>query len=191
VSVATVDTRSQPRAFWGVALLVATEATLLTAIVGSYFYLRFKALHWPPQGIPEPKVLLPLVLTGILVSTSVPIQVAYLSGRARRARLAFLFLLVATIVQAGYFAMQIHLYLSDLHDFKPQQAAYSSIYFVLVGADHAHVAIGLLIDLFLLAKLVTGLTRYRVIGLQAAAFYWHFVNLFSIVIVLTQVSPSL
>ena len=42
--------------------------------------------------------------------------------------------------------MQIHLYVDDLGDFKPQQHAYGSIYYVLVGADHVHVAIGLLID---------------------------------------------
>jgi heme/copper-type cytochrome/quinol oxidase subunit 3 len=191
VSVATVDTRSQPRAFWGVTLLVATEGTLLACLVGSYFYLRFRAQHWPPQGTPEPKVLLPLVLTAILVSTSLPVQRAYAAGRARRGRAALRWLLLALIVQAGYLAMQLHLYLQDLHDFHPQQNAYASIYFTLVGADHAHVALGLLLDLFLVAKLVGGLTRYRVRGLQATAFYWHCVNAFSIVIVLTQVSPSL
>jgi heme/copper-type cytochrome/quinol oxidase subunit 3 len=191
VSVAAVDTRSQPRAFWAVALVVATEGTLLATLVGSYFYLRFKSQAWPPEGIPEPKVLLPLVLTGILVATSVPVQLAYNAGRARRARPALGWLLLALVVQAGYLGMQLHLFMADLADFRPQQHAYASIYYTLVGADHAHVAVGLLLDLFLVAKLVGGLTRYRVAGLQAAAFYWHFVNLFSIVIVLTQVSPSL
>lgn len=186
-----VGGRSQPRSFWGIALFLASEATLLSTIFGSYWYLRFKAVAWPPQGIPEPKVLLPLVLTAVLVATSIPMHLAYRAGRAGRASLAFGALLVALVVQAGYFAMQIHLFLGDLHDFKPQEHAYASIYYVLVGADHAHVFVGLLIDLFLLAKLVGGLTRYRASGLQAAAFYWHFVNLFTILVVLTQISPSL
>jgi len=191
VSVAAVDTRSQPRAFWGIALLVASEATLLGCALGSYWYLRFKSVEWPPQGIPEPKVLWPVVLTAALVATSVPMQLAFRAGKARRARAALLALLVALAVQATYFGIQMHLFLSDLHDFAPQRHAYASIYYVLVGADDAHVAVGLLIDLFLVAKLVGGLTRYRVIGLQAAAFYWHFVNLFTILIVLTQISPAL
>jgi cytochrome c oxidase subunit 3/cytochrome c oxidase subunit I+III len=191
VSVATVDTRSQPRAFWGVTLLVATEGTLLACLVGSYFHLRFRAQHWPPQGIPEPKVLLPLVLTGVLVATSVPMQLAYRSARAGRAGRERFLLGSALLVQAGYFGMQMHLFTSDLHDFVPAQHAYASIYYVLVGADHAHVAVGLLLNAFLLLKLIGGLNRYRLTGLQAATFYWHFVNLLTIAVVLTQVSPSL
>jgi cytochrome c oxidase subunit 3 len=190
-SIAAVDTRSQPRAFWGIALLVATEGTLLGCVLGSYWYLRFKSVAWPPQGIPEPKVLWPVVLTAVLVSTSVPMQLAFRAGKARRARAALLALLAALTVQAAYLGVQVHLFLADLHEFVPQQHAYASIYYVLVGAGHAHVALGVAIDAFLVAKLVGGLTRYRVIGLQAAAFYWHFVNLFSVLLLLTQISPSL
>ena len=191
MSVAAIDTRSQPRAFWGIALLVATEATLLGCVLGAYWYLRFKTVVWPPRGIPEPKVLWPVVLTAVLVSTSVPVQLAFRAGKARRVRGALLALLAAFVVQAAYLGVQIHLFLGDLHEFVPQQHAYASIYYVLVGAGHAHVALGLAIEAFLLAKLAGGLTRYRVIGLQANAFYWHFVNLFSVLLLLTQISPSL
>jgi cytochrome c oxidase subunit III len=191
VSVAAAERGSQPRAFWGIALFVATEATLLGTIFGTYWYLRFKATAWPPVGIPEPTVLLPLVLTGVLVATSVPMQLAYSTAKRGRVGAARCFLLAALVVQAAYFGVQMHLFTSDLHDFVPSQHAYASIYYVLVGADHAHVALGLLIDAFLLLKLLAGLNRYRLIGLQTAAFYWHFVNLLSIGVVLTQVSPAL
>jgi cytochrome c oxidase subunit III len=182
---------SQPRGWWGIALLVATEATLFGTILGTYWYLRFRAAAWPPVGIPEPKVLLPLVLTGVLVSTSVPMQLSYRSAKRGRAGRARFLLLSALVVQAGYFGMQMHLFTSDLRDFVPAQHAYASIYYLLVGADHAHVAVGLLFDAFLLLKLIGGLNRYRLTGLRVAAFYWHFVNLMTIVVVLTQVSPSL
>jgi cytochrome c oxidase subunit III len=191
VSVAALDSRSQPRAFWGITLLVATEATLLAAVVGTYWYLRFKSARWPPPTIPEPKVLWPLVLTGVLVASALPVLLAARAATAGRARAAFLALLCATLVQAAYLALQIELFREDLADFEPQEHAYASVYYVLVGADHAHVAIGLLIDVFLLAKLVGGLTPYRAAGVRAAAFYWSFVAVFSVIIVLTQVSPSL
>ena len=48
----------------------------------------------------------------------------------------------------------------------------------------AHLALGLLINAFLLA-------RVRRSGLQVAAFYWHFVNAATILLVLTQLSPAL
>jgi hypothetical protein len=37
VSVAAAERGSQPRAFWGIALFVATEATLLGTIFGTYW----------------------------------------------------------------------------------------------------------------------------------------------------------
>src|ERR671936_3065450 len=79
------ERRARPNGWWGMAVFVATEATLFGTIFGSYFYLRFQALHWPPPGIDDPKLTLPLVLTGVLVATSAPVQLAY--SWAARARL--------------------------------------------------------------------------------------------------------
>ena len=63
-----VDARARerfPLGWWGVAMLVATEGALFAVMIGSYFYLRFKNLHWPPQGIPEPKLVVPLILLAV------------------------------------------------------------------------------------------------------------------------------
>ena len=183
MSSVAVERGSQPRGWWGVALLVATEATLFGTILGTYWYLRFKATAWPPAGIPEPRVLLPLVLTGALVATSVPMQLAYRSARRGRVGWARLLLLAALAVQAGWFGVQMHLFTSDLRDFAPTEHAYASIYYVLVGADHAHVAVGLLLDVWLLWKLSRGLTMYRLNATQAVAFYWHAVNVLTLIVI--------
>jgi heme/copper-type cytochrome/quinol oxidase subunit 3 len=191
VSVAAFDMRSRSRGWWGMAMLVASEATLFGLMVGSYFLLRFKQTEWPPAGIPEPKLAVPLIMLGVLVATSVPMQMMSSAATRRRLALTILALLVALIVQAGYFAMQVHLYFDDLSKFTPQRHAYASLYYFLLGADHGHVAVGLLLDLWLLAKLVGGLTQYRVRAARAIALYWHAVNVLTIVITLTVLSPSL
>ena len=49
-------------------VLVASEATLFGAFIGTYFYLRFKTSRWPPDGIPEPKVVVPLILAASCVA---------------------------------------------------------------------------------------------------------------------------
>ena len=51
--------------------------------------------------------------------------------------------------------------------------------------------VGLLLDLWLLARLATGLTTYRLVGLRVIAFYWYFVYVVSVAVVLTQISPAL
>jgi heme/copper-type cytochrome/quinol oxidase subunit 3 len=100
-------------------------------------------------------------------------------------------LAVALAVQAAYFGLQIHLFLDDLAKFTPGEHAYGSIYFTLLGAHHTHVAVGLLLDVWLLLRLATGLTRYRLTGLWATTLFWHVVNGLAVLIVLTQVSPAL
>jgi heme/copper-type cytochrome/quinol oxidase subunit 3 len=86
-------------------------------------------------------------------------------------------------VQVGYFAMQTSLIEDDLAKFTPQESAYGSIYYTLLGAHQAHVALGILLELWLLAKLLRGLTRYRLVALQSTALYWHFVNLLALLVV--------
>jgi cytochrome c oxidase subunit 3 len=183
--------RELPAAFWGMAMFVASEATLFGLMIGSYFLLRFKNLHWPPPGIPEPKVAIPLILLAVLVLALVPTQLAYSALRARRLGAARLWLVLALVVQAGYFAMAVHECAGDLSRFAPQTHAYGSIYFLLLGADHAHVGLGLLFDLWLLAKLVGGVTEYRRKALFVIAFYWYAVVAITTVVTLTLVSPSL
>jgi len=186
-----VARREPSLGWWGMALFVAAEATLFGVLVATYFYLRFKNLEWPPQGIPEPKLGVPLMLLGVLLVTSVPMQLALRAANAHRLGAARLLLGLASIVQAGYFAMQVHEYAGDLGRFAPADHAYASIYYTLLGADHAHVALGLLLDLWLLAKLARGLTRYRLNALSAITFYWHAVNVLTIAVTLTILSPSL
>ncbi|HET7045906.1 MAG TPA: cytochrome c oxidase subunit 3 [Gaiellaceae bacterium] len=182
---------SLPRGIWGLILFVASEGTLFGVIFGSYFYLRFKSVHWPPEGIPAPSTVVPLILAGVLATTSVPMQLAYAAVRAGRARLGQLFLFVALFVQCGYFAMQMHLFVHEVHAHPPQLHAYTSITQLMEGADHFHVFVGILLNLFLIAKLLDGrITGYRLTGVRAGAYYWHFVNLLTLFVVGAQLSPS-
>ena len=180
-----------PTGLWGAALFVATEATLFGTLFGTYYYLRFKTPQWPPAGVPEPKVALPLILTGVLLASTVPVFLGSRAARSGQARLAWLFFLVALLIQGGYLGVQIHEFLGDLDKFSPHDSAYASIYFTLLGVHHAHVAVGMLLELWLLSKLLGGLNRYRLVAVRVTAFYWYFVSAAAIGVVLTQVYPAL
>jgi heme/copper-type cytochrome/quinol oxidase subunit 3 len=182
---------ARPNGWWGIAVFVATEATLFGTLVGTYFFLRFDSAKWPPPGVPEPKLTLPIVLTGVLVATSIPVQLSVRAASRGRLGAARAALLLAAVVQAGYLAMQLHLFVHDSHEFPPSGSAYSSIYFTMLGAHDLHVLVGILLSLFILLRTASGLTEYRMTGLRATAFYWHFVNALAIAVVLTQLSPRL
>lgn len=178
-------------AWWGMAMLLASETMLFGAMIAGYYYLRLQAPTWPPPGVPEPPVAIPLILVGVLALTSIPMQLASGAAQTGRRRAVLLLLLVAFIVQSGYLAYELHSYAGDLGHFAPSDHAYGSIYFVLLGADHAHVFLGLLFDLWLALKLSRGLTPYRRRATQAIALYWHGVNVLTVIVIATILSARL
>lgn len=186
-----ISAKSRPRGWWGMLLFAASEATLIGALIGSYVYLRLNATEWPPRNTPEPSLLAPIVLSAVLLATMVPFRRALAAARSGRHGKTVAFLLLATALQAAYFGIQVHLFDDNLRQFTPQQSAYASIYYVLLGAAHAHVAVGLLLDLWLLARLSTRLTAYRLAALEAAALYWYVVAGVTLAVVLTELSPRL
>ena len=54
-----------------------------------------------------------------------------------------------------------------------------------------HVAVGILLVVWLLWKLVRGLTMYRLNAVRAVAFYWHAVNLLTLIVLGVILSPTL
>lgn len=183
--------RARENGWWGMAIFLISEGTLVGSVIGSYFYLCFNTRQWPPAGTPEPTLLAPLVLTAVLAASLLPLRGALSSARQGARGRALALLALATCIQAGYLGVQIHLFTNELRRFTPQQSAYASIYYVLLGTSHAHVVVGLLFDLWLLARLSSRLTRYRLVALDAAALYWTVVVVLTVAVVGTELWPRL
>ena len=180
--------RALPNGWWGMAILLASEGALLTAMMGSYFYLRFTSPDWPQGSIAAPSVALPVVLAGALVASSLPFAAAAGAVKRGSARAARWLIALALTLQCGYLAVQIVEYVDDLGTFAPDSNAYGSIYFTLLGAHHAHVIVGTLLDLWLVARLSGGLTHSRAVAVRAVALYWYSIAALGVLVVATQVS---
>jgi heme/copper-type cytochrome/quinol oxidase subunit 3 len=188
VTAVSLPRRGFPAAWWGMAILIASEAMLFGCFIATYFFLRFKSVTWPPAGIDPPPIATSLILTAALVATTVPMYLASQAARSGLLARTRACLLVALVVQTGYIAYEIVDFHSQLQRVDIGVNAYTSIYYTLLGADHGHVIIGVLFNLWLLGKLVTGLTRYRVHAVQAIAWYWFFVNAVTVVVIGTLLS---
>jgi cytochrome c oxidase subunit III len=176
---------------WGMALFLATESALFGVLVASYFYLRFDTERWPPAGVDGPRVLVPVLLTALLVVTAGLAQLAAAAAR-RGLRVRTVSLLAGALaLQVVYLVVALALFRDDLGSLAPGDSAYASAYFTLLGLHHAHVALGILLVAFVLARCATGLTAYRVSGVQVVALYWIVVAALGVVVTLTVVSPSL
>lgn len=183
--------RAFPNGMWGVLLLIATEAALLGSFYASYFYLRFTSAEWPQGGIEPPEIVVPLIMTGVLVFSSVPMLAASAAAQGGRLGAAWIAIFIALLVQSGYFAFEMRGMILDLEKFTPQENAYASAYYTVLGAHHGHVFVGMLLNVWLLGRLLSGLTNYRVVGVRAISWYWHFTNAMAVATTLTILSPSL
>jgi heme/copper-type cytochrome/quinol oxidase subunit 3 len=183
---------TQPNGYWGMALFLCAEATLFGTLIASYFYLDFGAHQWPPAGIKPPSVALPLIATAALVALSVPLRLAVRSAQAGQRGKVIARISLTLVVQLCYLALQVLLFRHDLRHFTPQGSAYGSIYFTLLAAHHAHVLFGILLGLTVLAFVsIRGLTNYWLIGVSGLALYWYVVNALAVLVVFTQLAPSL
>ena len=170
-----------PRAFgwWGMVWLIGTEATLFALLIASYFYLRFRnGSIWPPDGIASPDLVLPLIMTAILWSSSIPVHLAdkaIQEGNVGRlqAGLAVGFLLGAT-----FLIMTVAVeWPEKLDEFGPTTNAYGSLFFTITGFHAAHVLAGLLFSLWTQGRAWQGaFDEYRHLTVQNFAMYWHFVD---------------
>lgn len=171
--------KGRPTGWWGMMLFIATEATLFGTLFASYFYVRFKGTPvWPPDGIRPPELLLPLVMTVILLSSSLPMFLAERAVKRNSMTWVKIGLAVTFVLGATFLVMQLAIeYPEKLKEFTPQTDAYGSFFYTITGFHGAHVAVGLLMNLWAQVKVWRGrITSEHALTLENIAIYWHFVD---------------
>lgn len=184
--------QAMPNGLWGMVLFLCSEVTIFGTLLSTYFYLDFDARRWPPAGIKPPELAWPLIATGWLVATAAPMWMASRAARNGDRQLTAWMIALALAMQCCYVAAQVILFQHDLDQFSPQATAYGSIYFTILGVHHAHVLLGLVLDVGILWQVATrGLTNYWLVGVRGLALYWYVVAGLGVLVVFTQLTPSL
>lgn len=172
---------SGPRSlsWWGMVMLIATEATLFALMIASYWYLRFRhGPEWPPDGVEAPALELVLIMSAILWSSSIPMHLAdrgIRKGGQTRLRVG---LLVAFLLGLAFFVLQVVVeYPEKLDLHPPSSGVYGSLFFGLTGLHGLHVLIGLLMIAWVQIRAWQGaFTEHRHVTVQNLAMYWHFMD---------------
>jgi cytochrome c oxidase subunit III len=176
-ALATEMPSGRTTGWWGMVMFVTTEATVFAALLGSYFYIRFQSGQWPPPGIEEPELKLPIIMTVLLLPSSLPVMWAergIRKGQRWRLRLG----LAITLVQGlGFLSVQAFEYKSNLEKFTFTTNTYGSLFYTITGFHGFHVTVGLLMVAWLLAAALRGSFGYRRHErVRLTAIYWHFVD---------------
>jgi heme/copper-type cytochrome/quinol oxidase subunit 3 len=161
--------------WWGMVVVIATEATIFLGLLSTYFFLRAAAPQWPPVGIKPPELPVIAVFSVVLIASSVPIFWAEAGIRAGRQDVLRAGLLMSFLMGAAFLGYQGYEY--GHLEFRWTDNAYSSIFYATTGLHGLHVLVGLLINLVVQAKAWSGkLSAERHVTMEVFSLYWHFVD---------------
>jgi cytochrome c oxidase subunit 3 len=164
-----------PIAWWGMALMITTEAMIFAGLLASYFFVRASSDHWPLGDIEPPELGRPALFTVVLLGSSVPVLVAEAAGRRGALPVVRWGLAAGFVLGAAFLANQVLEY-ADL-GFGPRDNAYASLFWLITGLHGAHVLAGLAMSAVVQLKAWTGrITRERHLTLRVFGMYWHFVD---------------
>jgi len=160
----------------GMVIFVASEAMFFATFFGAYFTIYSVNPVWPPAGFPRLKPELAAVLTVLLVTSSVTLQIGVRAIRRDRTRAMLVWLGLTILLGAGFLGLQLYDY--SLLGFGVRDGIFGSLFYVMTGLHMAHVFGGVV---FLVLVLVQGLggqlTHAHHDSMEAGSIYWHFVDL--------------
>ncbi len=163
-------------AWWGMAVLIMTEATIFASLLASYFYLQAASHEWPLDGIEAPPLEKISIMTVVLLGSSGPMFWAEHGIRKGKQGQLKAGLIMVIVMGLSFFSF-LALYEYPELTFGIQDNAYASIFYLTTGLHGSHVVGGLLMLGVVLVKAFQGkFSAERHVTVQVVGMYWHFVD---------------
>ncbi|PSQ59550.1 MAG: hypothetical protein BRD23_04250 [Halobacteriales archaeon SW_9_67_25] len=174
----------------GMWMFLGSDVILFGAFIGSYIFMRVGHgwTDWHHDFIPEAHVVLPgLINTYLLLASSFTVILAMVAARKQNRQRLLLYLVTTFALGVGFLVNKAaewqHLF--HLHEgafaggwtFSTNIA--SSSFYITTGLHGAHVAVGLLITLYLIVRAYNGayLGEEDADTIEHFGLYWHFVDI--------------
>lgn len=166
---------------YGIILFIVSEVFFFAGFFWAFYHSSLVPTHdlggcWPPTGItPLNPLEVPLLNTSVLLASGVSITWAHhslIEGKRNHINQA----LLITILLGLYFTI---LQASEYFEtpFSISDGIYGSTFFIATGFHGLHVIIGTsFLVVCLLRQLKFHFTSKHHFGFEAAAWYWHFVD---------------
>nr|ALO71132.1 cytochrome c oxidase subunit 3 [Pselaphinae sp. 11 EF-2015] len=166
---------------WGMILFITSEIFFFISFFWGFFHSSLSpsielGMIWPPQNIePFNPIQIPLLNTLILLSSGITVTWAHHSLMENNFKQTMQGLIFTVILGIYFSILQLFEYIEA--PFTIADSVYGSSFFMATGFHGIHVIIG---TLFLFSCLLRHLyNHFSVIhhfGFEAAAWYWHFVD---------------
>ncbi len=188
---------------WSMSWFIFSEVMFFAAFFGALFYVRTISVpdlgslsskliwpefvaQWPTDGpyfdykfSTMSAMGIPLLNTILLLSSGVTITIAHHALKANHRGQTALFLFFTVLLGFTFLGFQIFEYIhaySDLN-LKLSTGVFGSTFFMLTGFHGLHVTLGAIMLTVILIRVLKGhFTPEHHFGFEAAAWYWHFVD---------------
>lgn len=166
----------------GMLLFIVSEVMFFFAFFWAYFNASIPALSfvaqpvWPPEGVvPLNSWTLPFLNTLILLTSGVTVTYAHHAMRLGDNQKAAKGILLTVILGIIFTSCQAYEY--GVATFGFEDGIYSSTFYLATGFHGFHVIVGTIFLIVCYFRCLKGhFTPQKHVGFEAAAWYWHFVD---------------
>jgi len=166
---------------WGIILFITSEVLFFFAFFWAFFHSSLSptpelGCMWPPSGItPLNPFSVPILNTAVLLASGITVTWAHHRLIASD-RINTIYALTLTVLLGAYFTvLQAGEYIEA--SFSIADRVYGSTFFVATGFHGAHVLIGSSFLLVCFSRaIIFHYSSQHHFGFEAAAWYWHFVD---------------
>nr|AXS66264.1 cytochrome c oxidase subunit 3 [Bostrichoidea sp. 2 KM-2017] len=166
---------------WGMILFITSEVLFFVSFFWSFFHSSLAptaeiGMNWPPKGIiPFNPTQIPLLNTLILLTSGLTVTWAHHGLMENNYKQSLQGLILTVILGIYFSALQGFEYIEA--PFTISDAVYGSTFFMATGFHGIHVLIGTTFLAICLARLMNNhFSQTHHFGFEAAAWYWHFVD---------------
>ena len=170
---------------YGMTLFIASEVMFFVAFFWAFFDVSLPGQAdyrgaiggvWPPEGVETMHAMgIPLLNTIILLSSGATVTWAHHGLRQNNRKQLIIGLILTLALGWTFTALQGYEYYEA--KFAITEGIYPSTFFMATGFHGFHVIIGSLFLLVCLIRSIKGhFTPDHHVGFEAAAWYWHFVD---------------
>jgi cytochrome c oxidase subunit I+III len=168
--------------WWAMFITMLALMTAFASLVFAYFFFWTVHDNFPPVPSPGPGAFWPLVGGGLIVSAWLLTLLARRRNKLDDGVGFYLSMSAATMLSAaGGAALLAGPYLADMD---PEQHVYQATVWLLLIWSAGHMALGILMNLYCVARRFAGrMTARYDIDIANVALYWHFATLTTVVTV--------
>nr|QIV24827.1 cytochrome c oxidase subunit III [Archetypus frenchi] len=166
---------------WGMILFITSEVFFFISFFWGFFHNSLSpsielGMNWPPKGIiPFNPIEIPLLNTLILLTSGLTVTWAHHGLMENNYKQGLQGLLLTVILGLYFTALQAFEYIES--PFTIADAAYGSSFFMATGFHGIHVIIGTtFLFVCLMRHWLNHFSSTHHFGFEAAAWYWHFVD---------------